>query len=204
MPTIVGSQPELEIVDYRHEPRPLTLLKPLLDRDDVRIWREGPTAMDIPGDNRRELSVASTLVIWTLPPGPDVLQVVMVCVSPSKIYLFGDDPGLDRTALFLKYLAGLVKYAMNNNDRWVSVSALAEATASRESIVRLGLAWLEAQGLITVVVGDGDTVQLMEGGERCAERAADIAEQLNALLGEVVAYRRYFLRADVETLLRSL
>ena len=203
-PTVVGSQPELEIVDYRHEPRPLTLLKPLLDRDDVQIWREGPTAMDIPGDNRHELSVASTLVIWTLPPGPDVLQVVMACVSPTKIYLFGDDPGLDRAELFLKYLAGLVKYAMNNNDDGCRVSALAAATASRESIVRLGLAWLEAQGLITVVVGDGDTVQLMEGGERFEERAADIAEQLNALLSEVAAYRRYFSRADVETLRRSL
>ena len=55
-PTVIVTLPELEIVDYRREPRPLTLLKPLLDQDDIQIWREGPEAVDVPGGNRNELS----------------------------------------------------------------------------------------------------------------------------------------------------
>ncbi len=201
---IVPELPKLNIVDYRREPHPRTLLKPLLTLENLQIWREGPSSGDIPasipGGNRNELTAAATLVVWTSPPGPDVWRAVMTKVSPATVYLFAVDAGLARLEPFLKHVAGLVKYALKHNAGRVDLSALAAATANRESAVRLALAWLEARGDITILSEEGNTMVVRPGGARTDLRADRIAVQLAALLNEVAAYRRYFARADREAL----
>ncbi len=197
---VVPERPKLEIVDYRREPHPLTLLKPLLASENLQIWREGPLSADIPGGNRYELTSTATLIIWTLPPGPDVWRAVLTKVSPTKVYLFAADAGLARLELFLKHIAGLVKYALKHNAGYIDIPLLAAMTANRESAIRLALTWLEAQGHVTVLVDEGNSVQLRAGGNRVDQHADRIAAQLGALLDEVSAYRRYFARADIEAL----
>jgi len=212
MPTIapvVVERPQLELVDYRREPHPLTLLKPLLTAPDLQIWREGPAAADIPGCDRHELAPATTLVIWTLPPGPDVLYAALAKVSPSKVYLFSAGAGLDQLEPFLKYIAGAAKYALKNTGGRVNIPRVAALTANRESAVRLALAWLEAQGHITIVAEgdateDDSSVLLQAGGNRAEQYADRIAARLGALLDEVTAYRRYFMQAEIEVLRMSL
>ncbi len=202
---VLVERPTLELVDYRREPHPLTLLKPLLAAPDLQIWREGPAAADIPGCDRHELVPATTLVIWTLPPGPDVLHAALAKVLPTKVYLFSAGAGLDRLEPFLKYIAGVAKYALKNTAGRVDIPRVAALTANRESAVRLALAWLEAQGHITVVAegdaneGDG-YVLLQAGGDRIDQYADRIAARLGALLDEVSAYRRYFVQAETEVL----
>jgi hypothetical protein len=73
-------------------------------------------------------------------------------------------------------------------------------TANRESAIRLALAWLEAQGHVTILTDEGNSVLLRAGGDRVDLRADRIAAQLGALLDEVSAYRRYFAHADMEVL----
>ncbi|HOU15851.1 MAG TPA: single-stranded-DNA-specific exonuclease RecJ [Anaerolineae bacterium] len=197
---VVPERPKLEIVDYRREPHPMTLLKPLLASESLQIWREGPLSADIPGGNRHELAPAATLIIWTSPPGPDVWRAVLAKVSPTKVYLFAADAGLARLELFLKHIAGLVKHALKHNAGCVDIPLLAALTANRESAIRLALTWLEAQGHITILLDEENCVQLRAGGDRADQRADRIAAQLGALLDEVSAYRRYFAHADMEAL----
>lgn len=212
MPTIapvVVERPRLELVDYRCEPHPLTLLKPLLTAPALQVWREGPAAADIPGCDRHELVPATTLVIWTLPPGPDVLHAALAKVSPTKVYLFSAGAGLDQLEPFLKYVAGVAKYALKNAAGRLDIPRVAALMANRESAVRLALAWLEAQGHITIVA-EGDTTEddsyvlLRAGGNRADQYADRIAARLGALLDEVSAYRRYFMQAEVEVVRTSL
>jgi len=197
---VIIERPQLELVDYRREPHPLTLLKPLLAAPDLQIWREGPFALDIPGCDRHELSPATTLVIWTLPPGPDVLHAALAKVSPTKVYLFSEPAGLEQLEPFLKYIAGVAKYALKNTDGRVDIPRVAALTANRESAIRLALAWLEAQGHITIVAEADDSVLLQTGGNRADQYADRIAARLGALLDEVAAYRRYFMQAEAEVL----
>jgi len=197
---VVVERPQLELVDYRREPHPLTLLKPLLATPDLQIWREGPAASDLSGCDRHELAPAATLVIWTLPPGPDVLHAALAKVSPTKVYLFSAGAGLDQLEPFLKYIAGMAKYALKNTDGRVDIPRVAALTANRESAVRLALAWLEAQGHITIVAEIDENVLLHAGGSRTDQYADRIAARLGALLDEVTAYRRYFMQAEVEVL----
>lgn len=207
VPSIAGvvvERPQLELVDYRREPHPLTLLKPLLTAPDLQIWREGPSAVNIPGGDRHELAPATTLVIWTLPPGPDVLHAALAKVSPTKVYLFSATAGLEQLEPFLKYVAGVAKYALKSTGGRVDIPRVAALTANRESAVRLALAWLEAQGHITIVAEAADSVLLHAGGDRIDQYADRIAARLGALLDEVSAYRRYFMQAEVEVLRMSL
>lgn len=198
--SIVVERAPLELVDYRREPHPLTLLKPLLDARDLQIWREGPAAVDIPGHHRHDLAPAATLVIWTLPPGPDVLHAALAKVAPTKVYLFSAGAGLEQLEPFLRHIAGVAKYALKNTAGRLDIPRVAAATANRESAVRLALAWLEAQGHITLVAEDEDAVVLQAGGARADLHADRIAAQLGALLDEVAAYRRYFMQAESEAL----
>jgi single-stranded-DNA-specific exonuclease len=202
---VIVERAMLELVDYRREPHPLTLLKPLLTAPDLQIWCEGPSAVDISGCDRHELSPATALVIWTLPPGPDVLHAALAKVSPTKVYLFSAPAGLEQLEPFLKYIAGVAKYALKNTAGRLNVSRVAAMTANRESAVRLALTWLEAQGHVTIVsetddVEGDDCILIHAGGNRVDQYADRIASRLGALLDEVSAYRRYFMQAEVEVL----
>ena len=150
-PLVVPERPKLDIVDYRREPRPFTLLTPLLAMDNIQIWREGPDTIDVPGVDRNKLAPSMNLAIWTLPPGPGPrpLYTAIEAVSPQLIYLF--NISVDQLEPFLKYVAGALKYAIKHDAGRVEVSRLAAHVANRDSSIRLAIAWLEAQGHITIV-----------------------------------------------------
>ena len=189
-------EPALEVVDYRREPHPLTLLKPLLAEEDIQVWAEGVQgAVGLP---RHALEPAATLVIWTSPPGPGVLQAALERVAPRRVVLFGVDPGLDTLEAFLKRLMGLVKYALRANGGRLQVAALAEATAQRQVTVRQGLAWLAAKGHLTVQHEAGDEVKVSMGGTAYPGRASGVVTELRALLDETAAYRRHFAKVEKE------
>ena len=192
------AEPALEVVDYRREPHPLTLLKPLLAAEGVQVWAEG--VQDAVGRPRRALEPAATLVIWTAPPGPGVLQAALERVAPRRVVLFGVDPGLDTLEAFLKRLMGLVKYALRAAGGRLQVAALAEATAQRQVTVRQGLAWLAAKGHLTVQLAAGDEVEVSVGGTASPGRASGAAAELRALLDETAAYRRHFAKVEKESL----
>ena len=192
---------ELEIVDYRQEPHPGTLLKPLLAADDVALWVEA--ANGVPGQSREALGPAAHLVIWTIPPGPQELQTVLELVQPEKVTLLAHDPGLDGPRLFLTRLAGLVKHVLQQKDGRLELAALAAKTAQRESTVRQGIAWLAARGQL-VVQGEEEGVLLIVAGEgEVGAELAQLTTQLEALLAETAAYRKHFRQGEARALLAS-
>ncbi len=199
-PEAAAPEPErLEIIDYRHEPHPKTLLQPLLDAAGVTIWAEaGHRKL---GATREALDAAEHLVIWTTPPGPEVLEAARAKVEPQMITLFLVDPGLDATATFMSRFVGLIKYALNHRGGQVEMAALAAAMAHRETTVRTALTWLVARGDVEVVRRDAEGPVLRRApGEADLARAADLAADLTALLMETAAYRRHLRQADIEAL----
>lgn len=190
----VKAEAKAEVVDYRDAAQPKALLPELLTQGDVAVWREGEAAADVPGADRRSLSQAETLVIWTVPPGPAEMRAALAQVRPARVYLFADDPGMDRPDAFLRRLAGLVKHALRARAGRVELEALAAATAQRAATVRLGLAWLAAQGHVHVGTETNEEVQLAAGdGVPAAEPARALAAaRLKAALEESAAYRAYY------------
>ncbi len=190
-----------EILDYRQEVDPLSMLEQFKNQPGVQIWGEGEAKKRIGGKNRLELCPAPVLVIWTIPPGPAQLRSALLAVEPETVVLFADDPGMDRLDSFLQRLAGVVKFGLKANQGLVDIRVLAAATAQRESAVLAGLRWLAANGNIQIASQGEDEIWLNPGSGQKEETLQPLTEILRAILEESAAYRQYYLRARKEALL---
>lgn len=191
----------IEVIDHRHAADPRSELDRLQAETDVLVWSEGETPVE--GQGRYGLVPSRSLAIWTAPPGSRELRAALARVSPTIVYLFAVDPGLDRPESFLTHLARLTKQAITKRSGVVELTVLAAATAQREETVRTGLAWLEARGHVTVVEERGGTIRLTPGDGSTIDGLSKIGERVQALLEETGAYRAHVARADANVLINN-
>ncbi len=191
-----------QIIDYRQEAHPLQLLDGLRQQPGLQLWCEADDKNRLDGVDRTGLLPARNLAIWSIPPGPAELHAALQLVKPEVVVLFAVDPGLDRMDMFLRRLAGLVKYSLRSSQGWVSLPSLAAATAHRLATVRLGLDWLQAGGHLHIVSTDDNTALLEQGDGISQPGITEIATRLSAILNETAAYRQYYTRADKDALLK--
>jgi hypothetical protein len=197
----------IEVRDYRKETRPHAILEELRRTGELAVWREGPTAADIPGHDRTTLPPADALAIWTAPPGPAELRAALERVSPIRVHIFGLDPDLDRPEPFMRRLAGQVRYALGALGARKTLSSLAATTAQREVTVLAGLEWLAARGDIRFEP-DAEGLVLSEGPGRAGQEplreaeAARAMARVEAYLAETAAYRAFFRSTAPNDLLR--
>jgi single-stranded-DNA-specific exonuclease len=196
-------RPPFQIVDHRGRAHPRQLLERLRAEEDVLVWAEADARAEVDGRDRNQLRPAPALAVWTVPPGPAELRAVLGGVAPEVVYLFAIDPNLDRPDRFLRRLAGLVKHVLHAEGGQARVSALAAATAHREATVRVGLAWLAAHGLISLLPEDDAEVVLGPGDQSVDTELDQVTARLEALLEETAAYRSHFGRADGPALVRA-
>jgi hypothetical protein len=92
----------------------------------------------------------------------------------------------------------MCKYALQR-DGVLRIDRMAARLGSTEGVVRHCLLWLESRGQIRMIDWQlGDVVQIARSaGSSPSDEATLIQAQLEELLAEVRAYRRYFLRAPV-------
>jgi hypothetical protein len=199
-PEATVGPPKPAVVDYRHQPEPVTILDQLRNEIDIQLWCEGEARRELGGQDRTELRSGETLVVWTAPAGRAELEDVLQRLQPKTVVLFAVDPGLDRPDAFLARLAGLVKRALGANNGQISLRMLAAATAQRETTVRVGLRWLAARGHVRIAAEEGDEVRIESGDGVPGLEASVIMAQLQRLLEETAAYRRYFEQAEPGTL----
>ena len=206
----LAAAPTVTVIDHRHAMQPRQLLQELLTQagqhtgtlEGALVWCEGEAKEQVAGCDRTELKPARSLVVWTCPPGAEELQEALGGVSPERIILFAEDPGLDTPAKLLSRLAGLVKYSLAHHQGVVSVRRLAAATGQREAVVRVGISWLEARGHVCVVAKAIDELTLELGEGRPVDRRSLVVNRvsleaaLESLLEETRAYRAYYARVD--------
>ena len=115
----------------------------------------------------------------------------------------------------LRAVAGMCKYALNHPQpgtlaqaqggqpvSLLDINRMAARLGLTEAVVRQALLWLEARGEIYLIEWQaGDTVRIAAGDGRT--RAADmkgIEEEIDEMLAEIRAYRRFFQRAKTADL----
>ncbi len=200
---MIAKKRSIEVLDLRQEPDPVARLDQLQAQEQLIVWGEADAKNKITCLDRFSLYSADTLAIWTIPPGPNEIRAVLERVMPSKVYLFGNHPGMDNSGEFLKYLAGLVKYQIKIAQAVVSLNSLAVATAQTLSIVKSGLEWLDAYGYIHLISIKDDGARIEAGSRKKSENVVSISSQLNSMLAESAAFRRYYLSANKERLVIS-
>jgi single-stranded-DNA-specific exonuclease len=198
----------VQVIDLRGQSHPLQRLQQIIKDEDCLVWAEAEALASlvqagIPARDRYRLIPAPCLAIWTIPPTRLELEAALEAVSPQRVVLFGLHPNTDQPGEFLQRLAGLVKYALQEKEGQVGLTALAAGTAQDERAVRKGLAWLEASGHICIAEKQGDELLLSPGqGVPTIERGK-MEEQLRAMLAETSAFRAYFARAEAEGLIQA-
>ena len=195
------AKPALEVIDYRMESDPVTLLQRLQAAEELTIWGEVNPHPEVTCLDRHAVSPSPALAIWTIPPGIDEIQAVLLKVKPHRVHLFGINPGTDGPEAFLKRLLGLLKYRIKSFNGAASLSSLAAAMAQKESTVMSGLEWLETHGHIHIQSSQGGDLQLEAGSKKVEKDTAGSSEKLNAALAESAAFRRYYLKADKDRLI---
>ncbi len=197
---------ETVMIDFRHDHAPDEQLERLLSANPgMPIWGEGPLGKGIQAVDREKLGSADELVVWTVPPSSRILEQVFKQVKPNRVYLFGNNPGMDALEPFLTRLAGLLKFVLVKRDGKTRLTDLAAATAQTETIVRLGIAWLEAKGSLHVVDEVGGEIRIAPGAvEQQTISKESLAEDLGILLEETRLFRAYYLKSPPETLIELI
>ncbi len=196
---IVIPQPQIILVDHRDQAFPLPILQQLVQAD-VQVWCEAGSPTGIPSRDRLGLETSPELAIWSLPPGRAELRLALQAAQPRKLYLFAHDPGMDDMEAFLKRLAGLVKYALKQHAGQVELEQLAAATAQRVFTAQAGCLWLMQRGLVQVSF-EGNRACFQPGIPDAQVDTAATEGVLKSLLAESAAFRLYYRRAALESLL---
>jgi len=199
-PAPVGRQ--IEWVDWRQAADAVAKIGALPAKV---IWAEGDAGPGLPAVARPQLHPAANLVIWTAPPGQDILAQAVAAVRPQQIFVVAQPSPLDVLPAFTRHLLGLVKFALGHKEGELLLPELAAALGQRQTTARLGLDWLAAQGKIVITVAEGDAL-VAQAATRPADApaAAALAEVLTAALAEAAAYRAFFRRAGLSTLERMI
>lgn len=161
---------------------------------------------------------ANTLVVWSVPP-PHLLAALLDRLEPSAIYLCGQPTADDTLPNVLRGVASMAKYALTRakaehgsehrgehrgEHGRLPLDRLAARLGTSESVVRHALLWLDARGRLRIVDwAEGDTALIATGDGVDRTAKADLLRaRLDEELAEVAAYRRFFLRAPLRSLVR--
>ncbi len=193
-----------------HDLRQAAIRRADLPGPEQAAWyAEGTKLGEVAYHPRLELAAeggrGGSLVLWSVPPSGELLAWLLETARPDVVYLCGQLTSDDSLEGVLKGIAGMAKYALKRDQR-LPMDRLAARLGTTEAVIRHGLLWLEAKGLIRLVEWEeSDRVRIAMGLGADATRSRRLLQaELDELLGEVRAYRRFFQRAGLKELgLRS-
>lgn len=214
-------QPAIE--DLRQLEHPLRALLELKKRVDAQVWAEGEAlellaSKGVTAAGRGGLIGGAPLVIWTPPPGPEVLHDVIQRTKPATIFLFSVMPRTDDLNYYLNRLAGMVKYCLHQEGGQTPLGRLAAGLAQREITIRKGLQWMMEAGYFLwtepqpgqILFKQPESPEL-EGENQVDQKnprplpsAGGAEASLKLLLEETRSYRNYYARADRSRLVAGI
>jgi single-stranded-DNA-specific exonuclease len=200
---VVEEKP-LEVRELKIDIRDMRINVSTFQRLNVRtlVWAEG--ADKAKGRSRFALTQADEFAIYTTPPSPAELRNALEIVKPRIVHVFAVPPAEEKPDDFLKRLAGLCKFALNNKEGKTTLHELSAAMASRGIAVELGLQWLAAGGQLSVNIEDDNVLLSKETQEKNPYLQAELFTALRGVLSETSAYRKYFATVtDLKTLFET-
>ena len=179
-----------EITDYRQHPHPLQALADIQQQENsLIIWGENVQEENIPTVDRHQLTQADALVVWTAPPARAVLEKICKTVSPVRLYLFNQQPASSYLSIATEY----IRTALDTDDGWLSIPALAAASAQTDTTIQTIVEFFAANGQLTILFREAHRVKLARGGTPISkEKIEERNTQLKYLLEETDAYRRFY------------
>jgi single-stranded-DNA-specific exonuclease len=194
-----GRKKNLVNLDMRSSANPREDLETIRTEQDVLIWAEGYAELPDGARSRAELNKQSTLVIWTPPPSPRILEEVLQQVKPQKIYWFANLPvETDLKELIRNCFRLVITKTSPGTESEIDLNELAGSLATTPRIVWLALNGLQAQGQLSVSELDAGRVRISLSKQTPSPKAlSNLQQEMLALHREVSAYRELFTHTAV-------
>jgi single-stranded-DNA-specific exonuclease len=193
---------QVEIVDFRdREYLQVQLTQCLLEVPHAQVWGEGELPKEFPFKGRHELGKTLHLILWTLPPSQSVLRHVLHQTQPQKVTVFGIDPQIDDVDNFMARLGGAAKHVITHLGGEVAFDKLAAVCAADEGVIHTGLLLWQARGKLKVKFEGGSVCISTDVPEPNLQAIEQFETLLKNLLAESRAYRRYFRKGDLQTII---
>ncbi len=154
------------------------------------VWAEvdqPPGAVD-----RLNLRQCETLIVWSSPASAEIWAAALATAEPARLVLIGAPTSQEGKTAFLRRLAALVKYAINQKGGIADLEALAAAMGEREGAIQAGLQVLRATGKLDYAVTAGGQFRLRFAAAPASHELAMRQERLELVLCESRAYRKYW------------
>lgn len=190
------------MIDWRHLD-PTAALEKIAQREaNYVVWAEGYPSKESPGKARTQLQPTAALLVYTVPPSPQVLDVVLDIVAAQRVYFLGALPPITDSTEFLQTLHGLLSTAIRSMKGETSVKQLAERLATTEGLIDVALQFMRLRRPLAIDIGKRGKVIVREQIRTAAvdhETVRGLYGRFEFAWNEIAAYRRQLVeRAKLE------
>lgn len=170
----------------------------LADLSNYQIYYEGgeiPKGLVV--SSRLQLRLGQNLVLYSIPPGPEVCQQIFKEVQPPKVFFVFQLQKEYSGRQFLEKLLGVVKFDLENNGGIGNILKIASALGQRAETIRIGLEYLANKGLLNYQFNGEQELLFYLGSGEDKEGIRELERKVRIFLEETKAFRRYLARASL-------
>lgn len=191
----------LEVIDRRD----ITLDQLEIGKENTVYFLEGRTNISVyPVINRDYQRKAEMLVLISYPPSPDILREMIVLTDAEKIVLTDIIDNTLGFKEFIRSLMGIVKYIINQKNGVLNITDTSVFLSEEEITIKRALDYLSAKGLLNYEYISYAEVLIFKGGKADKGLINLRGKQLNQLLKESAAFRRYLKTGSMESIKETI
>ncbi len=197
--------PRFEVVDWRDAAESMQEIRQRLAGRPCTIFAEGietPHA-ELSVSNRFEVDRCDTLALLTYPAGYEVLRDLLKKAAPQNLIVIGMPTALDQKTTLMQRITETILASFRSGSGRVNIQSLAARTGQPERTIRLAIDWLVKKTTLRVIEKTGPEIILDRSGNP-SEDEHQALDDLERALEETLAFKRFFQKADLKTLVLNL
>ncbi len=200
VPVYLHQSRPIEMVDHRKCADPENEIQDIIKKyASSLVWAEFVHPKGSNSVPRTGVGPAKNLIIWTSPPSSAILKLIIEKAQPERLFLFSIDPGMQSKKFFLESLSGLLKHVQETGKAYDPV-LFAQRIAQTQGVIETGLDWLHHHGDLDLSLFRSENMVKIGTKEPDGE-FLKIDKKLELMLQEIRAFRSYYQKADLYTLL---
>lgn len=168
-------------------------------RENTAYFLEGKNNLSLyPIVNRDYQRKAERLVLVSFPPSAEILKEMIILTGAEEIALSSIIDNTLGFKEFIRLLMGLIKYIIKQKNGILDINDTAVFLSEKEITVKRGLDYLRAKGALNYEYISYDEVLVSKDGTSDKGMSNLSGRQLNQLLKESAAFRKYLKRNSIE------
>jgi single-stranded-DNA-specific exonuclease len=170
-----------------------------IGREDTVYFLEGRKQLSLyPIINRDYQRKAERLVLIAFPPSAEILKEMIILTGAEEIALSSIVDNSLGFKEFISSLMGLIKYTINHKNGILNITDAAVFLSEKEITIKRGLDYLRAKAALDYEFISYAEVLISKDGNIDKGMIKLKARQLNHLLKESAAFRRYLQNSSIE------